>query len=121
MQNRTDFNAELLFDSLMQYEQLNDKVSLLNSVITIVFHKYFKIIICDDFCEFFDTHWHPNNNDETLQFVDDLLAEKYIFFHRYKFPHRMKRYKKQDLPRLLKTKNKKFCRVYSAINIYIDN
>lgn len=122
MQNRTDFNAEKLLERLGKYQFLNGKVVWDGVFITIAFHKYFDVKICDDLFEFFDTHCHPFNNEEILKYIDALINEEIIFYHRYKFPHWKQRYKKEDLPALVKkTQNKKSCRVFSAMKIYVDN
>jgi len=121
MQNRTDFDVKYIVENLQKHECLKDKVFPETDWVLIKFHKYFEISFGDDFCEFFNTHWHPNDNTEILEFIGDLVNEKYIFYHKYKFPFGQRIYKLKDLPRLIKTKNKKNRRVYSATKIYIDN
>lgn len=119
--NRTEFNADRLVDDLIKRGISSDKISCSNNSLNIKFHKYFEIYLDDDYCSYFNTHWHPYDNDEILGFINDLINEEYIFYHKYRFPWRMKMYKKENLNELLKLKKKKSLRVYSAIKIYIDN
>jgi len=121
MNNRTDFNAEFLEREFQERGITSDMLSSSESHIKIQFHKHFEVLFEDDYCSYFNQHWHPCDNQEALKFVDDLMNEEYIFYHRYKFPYSWKMYKKHHLPKLLKRKDKKHCRVYSAIKIYVDN
>jgi len=121
MRNWTEYDAEKLLESLKHYELLDGKVFHDNGFITINFHKYFDVKICDDMFEFFDTHSHPYDNEEIIKEIEYLLNEEIIFYEKYKFPFWKQRYSKYYLPELLKKKDKKYCRVYSAIKIYVDN
>jgi len=121
MENRTDFNADYIIEKLYCYDFLKDKISVVNDMLIIRFHKYFEIKFGDDYCEFFNTHCHPSDNKEVLEIINELINEESVFYHRYRFPFWQKIYNKSDLPQLLKTKNKKSRRVYSAVRIYIDD
>lgn len=118
---RTDFNAETLTDALIERGISKDKISYSNDSLKIKFHKYFEVYLADDYCSYFNTHWHPYDNNEILRFIEGLLNEEYVFYHKYKFPWWMKVYNKDKLNKLIKLGNKKGLRVYTAINIYVDN
>jgi hypothetical protein len=115
------FKPDFILTKLSEYEVLRDKVSYADDCITITFHKYLHISFSDDYCEFFGRHIHPADDNEILEFVKELLDEKYVFFHRHRFPQIRRIYGRSKLPRLLQSKNKKGRRLYSATKIYIDN
>lgn len=119
--NRTEFNSERLVKDLVKRGILLDKISHSNNELKIKFHRYFEVYLADDYCSYFNIHWHPYDNNEILDFIDDLINEAYVFYHQYKFWWRMKIYKKNKLETLLKLKSKKGLRIYTATNIYIDN
>jgi len=110
-----------VYEKLQRYDYLKDKISIHNGeVIFIEFHKYLEIRLSDDMCEYFNTHWHPNDNEDSFEFLGDLINERVVFYEN-RITRRRKQYDGVYLDKLLKTKNKKFCRVYSAMKIYIDN
>lgn len=119
--SRTEFDSERLIKDLVKRGISVDKISHSNNELKIKFHKYFEVYLADDYCSYFNTHWHPYDNNEVLEFIDDLINEEYVFYHKYKFPWWIKIYGKNKLDRLLKLKSKKGLRIYTATNIYIDN
>lgn len=118
-QKLPNFDANKIYEILNQHEYLKDKVLLHNEWICIEFHKYLKIEMGDDYCEYFNTHWHPYDEEAALEFIDDLVNEKIIFYQNRRTRHN-KQYPGFYLDKLLKTRDKKFCRIFSATKIYVD-
>ena len=113
-------NINAVYEKLQKYDYLKDKISIhAGEVISIEFHKYFEIRLSDDMCEYFNTHWYPASNEDSFEFLEDLINERVVFYQN-RLTHRRRQYDGIYLDKLLKTKNKKFCRVYSAMKIYID-
>jgi hypothetical protein len=137
--NRTDFDANIIVAALQKYEFLQGKIAvekyetlirfgknkggtIVDEVLNIEFHKYLSLRMGDDYCEYFNTHWHPNDNKEAIEFLNDLANEKTIFY-KNRLTRRHKIYFNVDsskMKRLLKRKNKRFCVLFSAKQIYID-
>lgn len=116
-----DCNTQILYDALQKNEFLKDKVTITEDTITIEFHKYFSVMIGEDYLEYFNTHFHPNTND-AYQFIMELLAEQHAFYEN-RITLRKKRYlsiTKKTLERLKKKKYLKFSRFYTAVKIYAD-
>jgi hypothetical protein len=113
-------DIKAIYEKLRKNDAVADKVSMLGTdMISIRFHKYLHIRFDDDMLEYLDMHRHPYDSEEVLDFVDDLINER-IFFYRNRLLCRNKQYDGVWLDRVLKTKNKRYRRVFSAIQIYID-
>jgi len=97
-----------VYERLQEYGDLNDKMTSDGEFILIRFHKYLKLELSE-----------YDNIEEFFRHFDDLMKERIIFVEN-RLTRRQEQYSNTDLNMLLKTKNKIFCRVFSAKRIYVD-
>jgi hypothetical protein len=113
------FDIKIVYDKLLEYDLLKGKMRLEKDMIYIDFHKYLHVQLADDYCEYFNTHWHPSTVEEAVEFVVSLLNEQDVFVtNRFILLHEI--YPGYCLEGLIRKKNKRGYRVFSAIKIYVD-
>jgi len=108
-----------LYQTLRNHDALKDKVKLskCESGIVIEFHEYLFITISDDMFEFNKALWHchPNDNDEILEMLTEMMDEVYIensFWHSLRTLSKSKFEKRQE-----KLMRKKRVRIYTTHEI----
>lgn len=79
--NRMEFNLERFVKDLVKRGILLDKISYFNNELKIKFYRYFEVYLVDDYCFYFNIYWYLYDNNEILDFIDDLINEVYVFYY----------------------------------------
>ena len=113
-------NLKEIYEKLQKYDQLRDKITIDDAWVTIRFHEYLEVKMSGRLeCSFLDRSWYPSENQELLEFVDDLVNERIIFYQKNIRKQRFKTYPGFAIDGLLmETNKKKNRRVFSAMRIY---
>jgi len=83
MSKHSGVEIKELYQTLRNHAVLKEKVKLseCESCITIDFHEYLFLTISDDLVEFNKglTHWHPQDNDEVLESLKELMLSDEVY------------------------------------------
>ncbi|MDR0334802.1 MAG: hypothetical protein LBH69_02815 [Methanomassiliicoccaceae archaeon] len=108
-----------IYEELQRYDKLRGKMTADDEWITIRFHKYLDLQINSDICRLIGITQYYYGTEELTAFIDELLYEGVVFFQDSR-TGRSKILPGSDLQKLMMKKNKKGCRVFSAMTIYVD-
>ena len=117
---RSEMNIEELYQTLENYKVLRDKVKIneRHNAITIEFHEYLFLTISDDLIEFNKglTHWHPADNSEVLENLDEMINDDIYIENR--FWHSLRILSKSEFEKKKKKYfRKKYLRIYTVHEI----
>ena len=76
----SEMEMEELYNTLKNHKMLKDKIKIneCHNFITIDFHEYLSLSISNDLIEFNKglTHWHPVDNSEVLESLDEMINDE---------------------------------------------